>query len=493
MDVERPELYTQHFNDSEEAMRGKSRQHVVESRQHVVDSIQGKKSLHTAYCLLPTKKNSLSTVYRLLSTEKKSLPTTYCILPTEKGFTLVELLITMTVFVLVIAAASQIFTGLLTQFKQQSKIAETNIEGIVGLEILRQDIAHAGYGLPWNVTGVIDSDSDGNLWDEMNNYLEADSVSCTPNPADFNDASTTIPRAPRAILSKNIESFSGCGANSVFNGSDYLVIKSMNVARNDTSQKWTYLYSGNTKKSWNPTYENLNNTDRIIVVSPGSTDTNSRALAVSGGNFFTRYDTTNGFAPTDATETRVIYGLDPPDPTSEPYNRRMPFNRAEYYIWRNSTSSATDEVPDRCATNTGVLRKAVISQADGQRQNPLPLLDCVANMQVIYCLDNDNDGDCEVGVGGSTDSYSDDISTQNAQWIRERVKQVRVYILAHEGQKDVNYTFNNFSCSVYDGKCITVGEFGMGRNFDLRTITDYLNYRWKLYTIIVKPVNLRGK
>ena len=70
------------------------------------------------------------------------------------GFTMVELMVTMVVFVLAISAASQIFTKLLTQFKQQSKIAETNIEGIVGLDLLRQDIKHAGLGLPWNVTGV---------------------------------------------------------------------------------------------------------------------------------------------------------------------------------------------------------------------------------------------------------------------------------------------------------------------------------------------------
>ncbi len=78
----------------------------------------------------------------------------------EAGFTLIELLITMVIFILVIAAGSQIFTGLLTQFKQQSKIAETNIEGIVGLEILRQDIEHAGYGLPWVIpTGVTYSEA----------------------------------------------------------------------------------------------------------------------------------------------------------------------------------------------------------------------------------------------------------------------------------------------------------------------------------------------
>ena len=62
----------------------------------------------------------------------------------QKGFTLVELIVTMTIFVLVIAAASGVFTGLLTQFKQQSKITETNIEGVVGLEILRHDLSSAG-------------------------------------------------------------------------------------------------------------------------------------------------------------------------------------------------------------------------------------------------------------------------------------------------------------------------------------------------------------
>ena len=53
----------------------------------------------------------------------------------EAGFTMVELMVTMVVFVLAISAASQIFTKLLTQFKQQSKVAETNIEGIVGLDL----------------------------------------------------------------------------------------------------------------------------------------------------------------------------------------------------------------------------------------------------------------------------------------------------------------------------------------------------------------------
>ena len=71
------------------------------------------------------------------------------------GFILVELMITMVVFVLVIAGAAGIFAGLFTQFKQQSKITESNIEGVVGLDTLRRDIEHAGYGLPWSFQNSI--------------------------------------------------------------------------------------------------------------------------------------------------------------------------------------------------------------------------------------------------------------------------------------------------------------------------------------------------
>lgn len=99
----------------------------------------------------------------------------------EEGFTLIELMITMVIFVLVIAGASSIFTGLLTQFKQQSKITETNIEGAVGLEILRRDLESAGYGLAWNVEiDNTESPGDGNDWEQLVEYCEA--ISVPPNP-----------------------------------------------------------------------------------------------------------------------------------------------------------------------------------------------------------------------------------------------------------------------------------------------------------------------
>ncbi len=373
----------------------------------------------------------------------------------EGGFTLVELMITMVVFVLTIAAASGIFTGLLTQFKQQSKIAETNTEGIIGLEILRRDIEHAGYGLPWS--GLIA-------------YNEAASAPAS----NFNDSTTTSP--PKAIVSGNNVTFFG-GGNAIFNGTDYLVIKAVNAAANGTCQKWTNLRQapfsttapGN-PRIWNTTSDAFVGTERVIVLSMS---TNSmRQLVTNGATFSTTYNniTITPWPPTDQSEVRVVYGVDPGT------DLRMPFSRADYYILKFD-STGTDIVPIRCAPNTGVLRKAVVNQSAGTfAGGTLPILDCVADMQVIFRLDTNNDG--------TIDNTTDVISGLSAQQIREQVREVRVYILAQEGQRDPNYTYPNAT--------VTVGEFGLGRvfNFAEAGITNWQNYRWKLYTLVVKPNNL---
>ena len=121
----------------------------------------------------------------------------------------------------------------------------------------------------------------------------------------------------------------------------------------------------------------------------------------------------------------------------------MPFNRADYFISKID-ESGNNIVPKRCAADTGVLVKATVNHSDGTFTY-LPLLDCVADMQVIYCLDTTGDGRCDTlhadPATGTIDSYSDDLTALTAQTIREQVKQVRVYILAHEGQKDTTFTY----------------------------------------------------
>jgi len=413
----------------------------------------------------------------------------------NRGFTLVELLISALIFVLIMAAASNVFTALLTQFKQQSKIGETNIEGIIGLEILRQDLVNAGYGLPRNIIGINDSDGDGNFWEHLSNYDEAISWG-SPDPSNFNDATKNLDadaydgEQPRALVSGDSVNFSG--SNNILNGSDYLVIKAINVADNEACRKWTTLKVGDEKKIWEPKTENLKDTDKVIILSPGGTETNLMSLVVdNSGNYFTTYNNTSNFAPTNNNETRSIYGIDPE------VNLRMPFNRADYFIWRFD-SSGKNITPQKCAPNTGVLIKAVLNHSDGKFKDFLPLLDCVADMQVIYRFDMNQDGiigtasnadgsiiaDIDGGEGATVTTVQDALN--RASIMKNVLKEVRVYILAHEGQKDLNFG--------YQSNTVTVGEYGLGRIFNLSTsigYPEYRYYRWKVFTIVVSPLNLR--
>ncbi len=190
----------------------------------------------------------------------------------EDGFSLTELMITMIIFIFVIASASQVFTGLLTQYKQQSKISETNIEGVVGLDILRRDIEHGGYGLPWDLNGASYREI-GNVaattWTDRNfsdgpptnlqrgtcvNTLCPNASPITCNPADCSNP-------PAAFRS-------GDGAGT--GGSDVLVIKATTIAPNDASQKWTYINPGNTVKEWDREQERMVTSDRVIVLTLGA-------------------------------------------------------------------------------------------------------------------------------------------------------------------------------------------------------------------------------
>jgi prepilin-type N-terminal cleavage/methylation domain-containing protein len=350
------------------------------------------------------------------------------------GFTLIEMLIVIGIIGFVLVGTSQMFISMLRTHRQQSRITETNIEGIIGLELLRQDLEKAGYGLPWDMGGF--------------NYNEANG-----NPHTLNDA----PNPPRGIMSAN---------NAGWNNTDYLSIKAANVATNSACGKWIFLLESGATSTvtwWTPTSENLSGTDRVIVISPGTPDSPTARTLISGG---TQFNGAAAFqAPVSGPETRVVYGIDPDT------NLRMPFNRADYFVMQPASS----EMPKRCAPGTGILYKAVVNQ-NGGGLSYMPLLDCVADMQVIFRRDLDGDGVPE--------NWTEDISASTAPDIRTQVKEVRVFILAHEGQRDSDYHHPESSPHV--------GDPGYGRDINLSTagITNWQNYRWKIYTLVVKLDNL---
>jgi hypothetical protein len=360
----------------------------------------------------------------------------------------VELMIAMGIVMVVLYAAINFFIVSVRQYKVQTKITETNVEGVLGLELFRQDLESLGFGLPWNNLG---------------NYTEK-----TGNGSALNDGNGI---APRAVLS--IDS----GGGFTVNNSDYLVIKSARVGMTDAAGKWTTLTQLGDMRTWNsanPAEENLGPTDFVIVLALGSTDANRRSL-VNNTSPYSTYGAVNAtldYRPVEPYSANIVYGIDNVLPG-------RPFNRAEYYI-----DNTPGTVPQRCAPNTGVFVKAVVDAA-GDTPTLLPLLDCVADMQVEYGLDTNADG--------FVDSWSPNAPVgMTAANIRAQLLEVRVHVLAQEGQRDDSYAFPSDNVSVGN-------ENAAGRVFNFPSIgfasvgnvaTNFKHYRWKVYNIVVKPMNL---
>ncbi len=380
-----------------------------------------------------------------------------------EGFTLVELLVALAISIFVIAGTTALFAQLFTQFKQESRVTQTDIGSAAGLEYLRKDIQSAGYGLPWDLNGA-----------GYNEYAGAD-----PNALSANDNGN----APRAVAPVN---------NAGQFGSDYLVIKSLSVPINDPaagksitlpSTGPTPFNSANAVPDPNPA-----GADWVIVLRY-QLDSNNRlvpTLVTGGGAISIKYGMVNGssFEPTDPKQTYMIYDVASKNVPATGLS--MPFSRADYFITPNSgiipasgcPAPPPVAVPSRCAPNTGELVKAVLRQDNGCFDY-YPILDCVADMQVTFQLASPGNSIVDAGV----------VAGYSAVQIRQPVggvggiRGIRVYILAQEGQKDPSYTFP----AAQDP--IQVGDPGIG---DLHQIAsnNQQNYRWKIYTIVEKPFNL---
>ena len=144
----------------------------------------------------------------------------------QRGFTLIEMVITMALFVIIIMIISTAFDMILAQTKKLMRSEESNIEGVIGLETLRHDLQQGGFGLPDLFPAAPPQ------------YLEAANA-----PSDsYNDAPSGVPRP--FVSGNNLAGVSETSSGSTYNildGSDYLAIKGTSVGRQSTSQRWTYL------------------------------------------------------------------------------------------------------------------------------------------------------------------------------------------------------------------------------------------------------------
>jgi len=371
-----------------------------------------------------------------------------CLLNNESGLSLIELIVTMLIVVIVLTMNTSTLGVALKQAKQQMQASGAQMDKIAGLEILRMDVESAGYGLPWSFKNAI-------------NYSEAAGTT----PATYNDSPSG---APHAVMTGN-----GSGLNS----SDYLVIKSTSVGTSATARKWNYISYGNTKVgSTAVTYSTADSfaaNERVTVIWANASGGLDKQLIMDGSSYYTTMadgvgTISTNFRPVTASQSYVVYGIDPST------NLRMPFNRADYYIAQPAMQG--------CAAGTGVLYKGTVSHADGTL-TATPLLDCVADIQVAFGLDTNGDN--------VVDAYTNSISALDAPNVRTQVREVRIYILSHEGvlDKAFNYVNNNATT-------IRVGDsgLGLGRDFDFAATvgTGWRNYRWKLDTLVVRPKNIFG-
>ena len=389
----------------------------------------------------------------------------------QAGFTLIEMVIVTAIFVIVIIVVSETFSRLFSRATSLSNREESNIEGIVGLEMFRKDLVQAGFGLPWDFAG-----------DTPPVYNEA-----TEDPANLYNDSGTVNRIPRAILAGNNLVVAG----GPLPNTDYLVLKGTPLARNDTAQKWSYVKFGDPPKEWSN--GSLNTGDRVIVLKRNFSETGYKSeLMHVGDTFYCPYNTVGlppAFSPQVQGETFYVYGISPDQ------NPRMPFNRSDYYVKRPAS------IPQSCADNTGVLYKSEvinIAGTGGGTRLEIPIMDCVADMQVVFGWDIDGDGNIDTysDADGSTTSGTGTqtqvkAAISDAEVLRNTLKLVKVYLMVQDGKRDS--TYRNSQKIIVGNE--TLGEESLTKKYEVADLdaNNWTNYRWKVYRIVVTPLNLKAQ
>ena len=385
-----------------------------------------------------------------------------------KGFTLLELLIAMFGLSIVVMITTTSFQIILKSISQQAKSIEGTSAGVVGLEIMRADIASAGYGLPWLL-----QNTPGSAYAEMT-ALPADGVTATA----FNEVT------PRAFSS----------AFRTTTGSAYLVIKSSLAGMTPTARKWSYLPFGATVPAsiGAPDPDWAAGDQAIVINATFATDgTPTRQLVMNGSSFAYQTGTVMNasFLPTDPTSTYLVYGVGTT-------TLSMPWNRVDYFVDMAATTK-----PLSCNAGSGVLSKAVADQAGGSVT--YPLLDCVGDLQVNYYLDMDDDGTAGTyaNADGSAITTTEGVAITDVQGtladpalLRNRLKQIKIYLLAHEGKKDTSFSYPATNAN----SVIVVGPKNMpslGRVWTQSALntafgSSWANYRWKVYSFTVNLENL---
>ncbi len=367
------------------------------------------------------------------------------------GFSFLEFLVSLAILAIVIGIPFKIFVHEVKQTVKEVGISKKTLENIPVLEIIRKDIETAGFGLPWNMNGMIYSEA---ISSETNLY--------SFDPTLFNDSPENV---PRAIVGKR---------DPLGKQFSYLVLKGTILGLNKAAKHWTYINKDNILNIWpfsNPSnYNNIKRGDNVILI-------NASNRALVGGNLYFNISKDADELDTKPSDyglpwlqrsVYLIYGIN--NSLTDTSSLRAPFNRIDYRLYAQTSS------PSDCASGTYTLARAIMRQSDGAIVS-YPLLHCVADFQVYFELDTNGDG--------VVDNCTQDLTSFSAKQIRKELKEVKVFLLVQNGVKDINYNFPYPTVSVGDNTTVCTPH-----SFDMTRIHDYRHYRWKILSVVAVPKNL---
>lgn len=306
----------------------------------------------------------------------------------NRGVTLIELLVTLVILGITLSAVYLTYNSILVDFKQQTKISETQMDKDLGLEILRLDLEHLGYGIATN----------------------------TDNRSIEFDGNTLTIRSTINSTSQDTFGFALVDCTSGANSS-YRIDEVVEKPGDDNATKIR---------------------DFVVL------NMDNYSFKESKLNF--NIKTTNLYTPCTDNNTYIML----------PYNNTAVSGCDGQFCNKISYKLSTTQTLGTCNPNTKNLLRSIGNSAG------MPILNCVADFEARFQLDNNLDGIPEVTQSTLNIPNSD----------MKKLKLVDVYLLVQDGQKDRKYTSPN--------------AFSMdGINFSLPT--GHENYRWKILKISVTP------
>ncbi len=375
------------------------------------------------------------------------------------GFTMVELLVTMIIISIVIGITYSSFTTIVKDVKSETRSVESVMDVLSGVEMLRLDLTHMGFGLAEQGT-----ENNQNRKQEPCGYpIRAISVDGNPpgcNPGGNDDRVT------------------------LDNKSQALIIRSTVNTTNVDTFGWTQVRCGEMANTVAP------NTYGFIPSNP-------MVIINNDFKFLGQSDFAN--IAQFCTETDAILYAFPVELAPATACEVQPCNRINYKLGASQTLPA-------CHPKTFNLNREIGTGI------PQPVINCVANFQVRFRYDNNGDGLIDAS------EVIDDIANKN-----NAIRRVDVYLLLQDSNFDADITTAKYTAADFtvnedfnnDGDTNDPGEEAVNlatsapscntsnfpANLPMPAWTDiasfpspacfpnFHNYRWRVVKISVQPKN----